>query len=389
MGLTETGFVRPIQTELADAMASDERGTISAQLDTQDAESVIGNLNNIVADRLALAYEVLEEAYNGMDPENATDDRLVALALLTGTTRRGPQQGSVTIMCNLEASTTFDAGDLVVHAADDPENRWSNRDAVTTTTAGNYSVVFLSEVSGSEAVAPAATLTVIAEPIAGFNSATNAAAATSGTDTEAIEELRFRRESELSRGGAGTVDAIRADVLQVDGVIEVLVEENTTDSTVGALPPHSIRVVVWDGDPGAAVDDDIAQAIYATAPAGIARAGAESGIATRDSDGTAVSVAFARAEVLDLYLEVNIVSATGVSADDVKAALVAAVANRVGADVVYHKLTAAVFIDGVDDFTALALGTAPSPVGTSNIVVGTTQIAQLSEDNILVTGDAT
>jgi hypothetical protein len=46
-----------------------------------------------------------------------------------------------------------------------------------------------------------------------------------------------------------------------------------------------------------------------------------------------------------------------------------------------------VFIDGVDDFASLTIGTAPSPVGTSNISVSNTQIAQIDRSNIELTGD--
>jgi uncharacterized phage protein gp47/JayE len=383
--LTETGFERPVQDDIAADIAADQRGTISAQLDVSES-TVIGNLNNVFADHLAQAYEALEEAYNGHDPDNATGDRLVALALLTGTERRGEQQGTVTETCTLAASKTFDVGDLAVHAVDDPTNRWTNRDVVTTTTSGAYSVTFLSDAFGSDTTAAAGTLTVIASPIDGFTAATNAEDATPGRDVEDIETLRSRREDELALGGSGTVEAIRADVLQLDGVIECLVEENTTDATVGALPPHSYRVVVWDGDPGLVPDDDIAQVILATGPAGIPAIGDIDGNAVR-ADGTVVTRSFARAEVVDVYISANITSAVGVSADDVKASLAAAMPSAVGGDVVYNRMSAAVFIEGVDDFASFTIGTAPSPVGVVSISISNTQIAQLDLSHIVLTGD--
>lgn len=386
MGLTETGFERPIQDEIAADIAADQRGTISAQLDVSES-TVIGNLNNVFADQLAQAYEALEEAYNGHDPDNATDDRLVALALLTGTERRGAQQGSVTVTCTLAASKSYDVGELVVHAVDDPTNRWSNRDIVETTTADDYEVVFLSENTGADVTAAAGTLTVIASPIDGFSAATNAEDATPGRDIEDIETLRARRENELALGGSGTVDALRAEVLQLEDVIECLVEENTTDSTVGDLPPHSFRVVVWDGDPGQVPDDDIAQTILDCGPAGIPAVGDESGNAVR-SDGTVVTRAFQRAAVVDIYVSADIVASAGnVSAADVKAAIRAAMPTVVGGDVIYNRLSASVFIDGVDDFTSFTIGTAPSPVGTSNISITNKQIAQLDDSDIVLTGD--
>ncbi len=384
MPLTETGYERPIQTEIAADIAADQRGTISAQLDVSES-TAIGNLNAIFADQAAQAFEAIEEAYNGHDPDNATDDRMVAIALLTGTVRRAAQPGTVTITCTFTDTLVYDAGDLAVHAQDDPTNRWVNRDEIETTP-GSQDVVFVSDGTGSDFVAAAGTLTVIASPINGFSAATNAEDATPGRDLEEIEDLRQRRELELALGGSGTVDAIRADVLELDGVIECLVEENTTDATVGVLTPHSLRVVVWDGDPGAVPDDDIAQVIFESGPAGIVTIGTEVGTAVR-SDGSTATRNFERATVLDIYVSADISSTVGVAADDVKAAIQAAMPSLIGGDVIFNKVLAATFIDGVDDVPTLTIGTAPSPVGTSNVAVANTEIAQIDLANIILTGD--
>jgi uncharacterized phage protein gp47/JayE len=387
-GLTADGFVRPLQAELAEEILEDERGTISAQLDGS-ASTFIGNLNNIFADQLGQAWEVLEAAIAGYDPNSATGAALVALCLLTGVIRRGSTKGLVTATVNLDASKSFAAGDLVAHVANEPTNRWLNRDAVVSTTSGNYSAVFESEFAGSGTTAAAGSLTVIAGPVSGWNSITNAADATEGTDIEPEEDLRARRDQSVAQPGSGTVDAIRADVLAVDGVEQCTVEENATDSTVGSLTPHSFRAVIWDGSPAAADDDAIAQAIYDTKPAGIASIGTASGTAVK-ADSTTTTVSFERATAVPIYVDVDVVSSVGVSAADVKAAVVAAMSDRlVGADVVIKKIEAAVLaLDGVDDLDFVQIGTAPSPSGTANISISSTQIATVSTSNIVVTGDA-
>jgi uncharacterized phage protein gp47/JayE len=387
-GLTAEGFERALQEEIAADIATDLRGTISAQLDVSES-TAIGNIVRIFADHLAQAWEVLEEAVNGFDPDNATDARLVALSLLTGVTRDGESKGLCTCTVNLDASETYAAGDLVAHVVDEPANRWVNRDAVVSTTAGNYSAVFEAESAGSEFSAAAGTLTIIAGSVAGWNSVTNAADATPGSDVQDIEDLRAEREASLARAGSGTLDAMRADVLQVDGVEQVLVEENTTDATVGALSPHSFRVVVWDGDPGAADDDEIAQAIHDTRPAGIPALGGESGTATK-ADGTTTNVAFERATAVPIFVDVEVVSAVGVAAEDVQNAILEAVATLgVGDDVIYYKILSAVFaVDGVDDVTFVQTGIAASPSGTANISIDSDEIATFDASDIVVTGDA-
>jgi uncharacterized phage protein gp47/JayE len=263
-----------------------------------------------------------------------------------------------------------------------------NRDVVTSTTAGTYTgIVFQSELTGTTATAAAGTLTVIATPTTGWISITNPTDATPGTGVESIEAVRARREASLALAGSGPVDAIRADVLAVDGVLQVLVEENTSDATVGTLTPHSFRAVVWDGSPAAALDNDIAQAIQGSRPAGIPSLGDESGSAVK-ADGTSVTVNFARATEVPIYVSATIVSAVGVAAADVKAAIQAAMPTLVGGDAVYKKLSGNVFdVDGVDDWTAFTIGTAPAPVGTSSITISSTQIATLDDSNIVLSGD--
>ncbi len=387
-GLTDTGFVRPLQAEIAAEILEDERGTISAQLDGSES-TAIGNLNNIFADQLAQAWEVLEAAVAGLDPNSATGAALVALCLLTGVIRRGATKGLVSATVNLDAGQTYAAGDLVAHVFNEPTNRWVNRDEVLSGVAGNYAAVFQSEFAGSGTTAAAGTLTVIAGPVSGWNSITNATDATEGTDIEPEEDLRARRDQSVAQPGSGTVDAIRADVLAVDGVEQCTVEENTSDVTVGSLTPHSFMVVVWDGSPTAADDDEIAQAIEDTRPAGIPSLGTASGTAVR-GDGSTVTVSFARATAVPIYVDVDGVSSTGASAADVKSAVVAAVTDRlVGADVIIEKIEAAVLaLDGVDDLDFVQIGTAPSPSGTANISISSTQIATFSASNIVVTGDA-
>lgn len=386
-GLTTTGFQRPLQAEIIADIVSAERGTISTSLDVSES-TVIGNLNALFGDQAAQYWEVLEEAVNGLDPENATDARLVALCLLTGIVRRGPQKGLCSCTVGLNAGVTFAPGALIAYTVNDPSNRWLNHATVTSTTAGNYSAVFESEFTGPQAVAAAGTLTVLASPVTGWNTITNATDATPGTDQEDIETLRARREQSLALAGSGTVDAIRADVLQVAGVLQCLVEENTTDATVGNLTPHSFRAVVWDGSPAAASNDAIAQAIHNTRPAGIPALGSLSGTAVK-SDGTTTMVAFARATEVPIYVSANITSAVGVASADVKAAIAAAMPTLVGGDVVYHKLAGSVFIAGVDDYASFTIGIAPASVGTISLVIISTQIATLDLTHIVLTGDVT
>lgn len=384
MPVVATGFETRSFGDILEEIQTAQRSTISAKLDLSE-RTVLGSLNAIFADHLAQVEELVAEAYAAFDPDNASDDRFVALCLLTGVPRRSATKGLADVTLNLQASKVYQPGDLTASVQDEPDNRWLNRDTVTSTTAGNYAAVFESEFASSAAVAPAGTLTVIASPVDGWNSITNATDATSGTDIEDIEALRLRREQAVSLGGSRTRNSIRAAIVSLDGVLSCEVFENVTNATDGdGIPAHAIRVVVWDGSPPQADDDEIAQAIYDRKAEGIVSDGGESGTAQDDVAGPQV-VSFERATEDTITVAVNIESASGVSIDDVKAAIIAVMPTRVGDPVIYNRLSGAVFrVAGVDDWATFTIngGTADLPGDVSTIYT-------LSESDITVTGDAT
>jgi uncharacterized phage protein gp47/JayE len=380
--ITATGFETRTLAEIVEAVQDELRARISDKLDLSE-RTVAGNLTQIFCEHLSQVEQVAAEAYASFDVDAASDDRLVALGLLIGVPRRGATKGLVTATVNLQASQTYAAGDLVAHVADEADNRWVNRDAVVSTTAGNYSAVFEAETAGSQGVAPAGTLTVLAEPVAGWNTVTNALDATEGTDIEAIEDLRLRMQLAVSSGGSRTRGAIRAKLVQLEGVIAAEVFENTTSTTDGdGIPPHAIRAVVWDGSPAQADDDAIAQIIFDHKAEGIVSDGGESGVAQDDVLGP-VTVAFERATNSVATIAVAIESAAGVAITDVEDAIIAAMPQLVGEALVYNKIAAAVFkVPGVDDWTTLTInaGTADLPATVGTIYTATAA-------SITVTGD--
>ena len=383
MPITATGFSPRTLAEIVELLEAELRDRISPKLDLSE-RTVLGNVVQILAAEFADLEQLAQESYNAFDPDSASDDRLRGLAILTGVPPRSATKGLVTATVNLDASLSFAAGDLVAHVVDEPENRWVNRDAVASTSAGNYSAIFESETAGAEGVAPAGTLTVIADGgQSGWNSITNAADATPGTDIESTEALRLRRELSVASGGSRTRNSIRAKLIALSGVLSAEVFENITSTTDGnGIPPHAFRAVVWDGSPAQADDDAIAQVIWDHKAEGILSDGGESGVAQDEVLGP-VTVNFERATADSPPIIVAIESATGVAIEDVEAAIIAAMPTKVGQELTYNKIAAAVFrVPGVDNWTSLTIdgGTVDLPA-----TVGTIYLADSS--SIVVTGD--
>lgn len=384
MPITATGYERRTLDELLTSIQGVLRGKIAAKLDLTE-RAVLGNTSNLDADHIDQLEQLIEEAYHAFDPDNASDDRFVALSLLSGVPRRGETTGLVTVTLDLDASQSYAPGDLAAHVIDEPTNRWLNRDLVESTTAGEYSAVFVSELPGAAAIAEAGTLTIIATPVTGWNTVTNPAAATPGQDIESIAALRIRREQALSIGGSRTRGSIRSKLVLLDGVISVEVFENTTSATdADGIGPHGIRVVVWDGSPAAADDDAIAQVIYDHKAEGILSQGSETGVA-QDTVVGPLPIAFDRATTSAVTVAVDIESETGVSIDDVVEAILAAMPTRVGQEVTFNRLASSVFkVPGVDDWVSFTVNG-----GTVDLTAVQSRIYLLDSSDVAVTGDVT
>jgi uncharacterized phage protein gp47/JayE len=387
VSITATGYTPRTQAEILQELIDELRSVISDKLDLSE-KSVLGNYINILAPKIAALEDLNAEAYDAFDVDNASDDRFVALCLLSGIERRGATTGLADVTLTLQASKSYAASDLVAHVQDEPGNRWENRDAVASTTAGSYAAVFISQTAAATARAPAGTLTVIADPVDGWDAITNAQDGTPGIDIEAIEALRVRREQGVAASASRTRGGIRAAIVDLDGVLSCEVFENTSLLTdADGIPGKSIRVVVWDGTPNAADDDEIADAIYARKAEGILAVGAETGIA-QDPELGPVGISFDRATESVTTVAVVIESTEGVAIADVKAAILAAFpgggVGLVGEGVVFNKLAGSVFaVKGVDDWTTFTING-----GTAYLAAVQSTIRTLAAGSITVTGDA-
>jgi uncharacterized phage protein gp47/JayE len=164
----------------------------------------------------------------------------------------------------------------------------------------NVDITVEAETAG-DITAYAGTLTVIETPVSGLDSVTNALDCTGGTDIETDAELRMRRLETLANPGAGTVDSIRANILEIDEVEACVVYTNREDVVDGdGRPPHSLEAVVLGGD-----DQDIWDTLWAYSPAGIEFVGTEIGTVV-DSQGFEQSVNFNRPSEVEIYMEIDL-----------------------------------------------------------------------------------
>ena len=174
---------------------------------------------------------------------------------------------------------------------------------VTETTEGIFpkvDVTVTAETAG-EVQAPAGTLTVIETPISGWDTVSNSLDIDVGSDVETDQSLKLRRLSEIAIAGKATLEAIRSSLLAITEVTAVVVfENNSTLTDINGRPPHSLDIVVENGD-----SSEIALTIFNTVAAGIQTIGLVTELVT-DSQGFSHTIKYSRPDDILIYLDIDL-----------------------------------------------------------------------------------
>ena len=207
----------------------------------------------IDAEIFAILDESAREAYNSKDPNKAAGIQLDMIAALTGTTRIAGTPSTVTLNLTGTNGTLIPTGSL---AEDINEVQWETTEDATI--ASGVAAVAAQAVEPGRTEAAAGSITRIISVTSGWQSVTNSAVATPGTDAETDSQLRLRRSATVAAAGNNQIDSMRGELLLTEGVRYAIVYENelaAPDSD--GLPGHSIAAVVDGG-----TDADVAMSIY-------------------------------------------------------------------------------------------------------------------------------
>ena len=304
-GVTETGFVKKttqtIISELVEAAKENfgddfdlRQGTVQYQILSDfanqfatlwdSAELLYNNRRISMAENVELDYAVRAIGIRRNQALNATGE-----ATFTGT-------NGVTIPLGFIIQTTagiqFQTTESGVIAS------------------GTVTLNIQSSTTGASNNVAANTITGILNPLSGLTSVTNAAETTGGRDQETDEALRSRYFSSLALGGGPTSNAIRANLLQVDGVTDVVIRVNSTLTTdADGIPGKAFGPVVLGG-----TDNDIATSIFNTKSVGIQSFGTVTQDFTDDS-GNTITIGFTRPTLQDVYIRATVTSSTDYPAD--------------------------------------------------------------------------
>jgi len=233
------------------------------------------------------------------------------------------------------------------------------------------------EVTGGAANA---VLGFVTDVIQGFNSED----AELGREIETDPDFRVRRTQTVRLEGSGSIEAIRADLLNVTDVIQAIVFENVEDGPDSeGLPAKSIEAVVLDGD-----DADIADALWSHR-AGIKMYGTTI-VAKIDSMGFSHDIGFSRPTPVRIYQEMTVLTDPNTfpvdGSDQIKTACVLEGETlAIGEDVIALKHKAVpLTIAGVIDVTIFTIDTVAPAVASVNIDIGSRSLSTWDTGDIVV-----
>lgn len=301
-----SGFTITEIADLRDEVAQQWKNAFKAdntpELNTEP-ETPAGQLIDSQTD--AIAQKDAEVAYlaNMFNPSTSQGKWQEALGALYFIQRHPAIPSSVTVTCTGLAGTMIPAGAQIRSIID--ATVWQCAESGTLPDSGSIDLTFECTREGSVAAA-AHTLTRIVTAVAGWDTADNAQAATTGQTAETQGAFEQRRYNSVALNSRSSAASVYGRVANLDGVITACVRQNRTGEEIEidgvTLSPHSLYLSVIGGD-----DHEIGLALYNAVSAGCDTNGNTSVEITDEYTGAVETVHFDRPADENIGVKVQIV----------------------------------------------------------------------------------
>jgi len=391
---TAAGLIIPAETDILAGVQADMNaafgGGLNPGLETPQGQlassqaAVIGDKNNEVA-----------LIVNQVDPQYSADRFQDAIGRIYFLTRKPATPTAVTATLGGIAGTVIPAGTF---AQDTNGNTYALSGDATIGIAGTVDADFQNIQTGPIPCA-AGTLTSVYQAIPGWDTITNAADGTMGSNVESRADFEYRRRNSVALNGKGTPQAIYAEVFALADVLDVYAKDNPAGTTVNTgstnypILAHSVYVAVVGG-----TDADIAAAIWRKKDVGCDYNGNTSVTVTDDAGYSypqpTYTVKFERPAALPVLFAVSLVNDPSLPSDivqRVKAAIIArfngadgTTRERIGSLILASRYYGAVVAVASNvSLISILIGTATATL--SQVAIGIDQKPTLSESDIAVT----
>lgn len=227
MGLHDGGLELPNGPQILEGMVTEYADLTGVTLDlsyTHDNLPVA--LMTILTRRLMGALDLLQAVYDGTSPDAATGLQAEDAAWMVGVEPDAATYSAATVTLSGDAGTAVPSGSVIEGGGPNDDVRWTTTEDVTIGVGGTVDVVVACSEAGP-VMADVGDLDKIVTAVPGWDSVTNAAAASPGQYREAGQALRQHVRAALAFTGAASSASIRAALLNLDWVQECVVIQNT------------------------------------------------------------------------------------------------------------------------------------------------------------------
>lgn len=314
-------------TEIRDELVASLEAIYGTDINTNQ-NSPDGQQINIYAQGGVDLREVLTKINASFDPDQAVGIILDQRVALNGLTRNAGTYTFQNIEVIIDRAISLigldgEAAELnpdvpgLFTIKDDEGNEFYLLASQTEAGAGTYTYNFRAAAIGLVEVIPN-TITTVVTITLGVTGVNNPSAANSiGVDEESDFDLKIRRQQGTALPALGYLDAIEAQLSNLDNVTIAIVYENVTSVTdSNGIPPHSIWAIVEGGDP-----DEIADIIYKKKSFGSGMKGIQI-VTINRPNGTTIDINYDIPTAQNLYIQFNLSGAT-YDPDDIKSQIVA------------------------------------------------------------------
>lgn len=365
---TDAGVILPSESAILTGVLSDIDaafgGGLNPALETPQGQLATSQAAVIADKNAEIAY-----ISNQVDPRYSSGRWQDAIGRIYFLTRKPATATAVSCTLGGLSGTVVPAGTL---AQDTNGETYALSATVTVGALGTVAGEF-QNVSTGPIPCAAGALVKVYQAVPGWDTVTNAAAGTLGSEVESRSAFEYRRKNSVALNAGGTVGAIYANVFALADVLDVYVKDNPTSSTVltGAtnypLLPHSVYVAVVGG-----ADADVAAAIWKKKDVGCDYNGNTSATVT-DPSGygypqPTYSVSFERPAALPVKFAIRIVNDATLPSTVVELIRAAVLARFNGEDGTARERIGATIL--ASRYYGAVVGAAPN-ISLLDILIGT------------------
>lgn len=381
--IDSTGISAPQYSDIYQSLIATFQNIFGSDIvvtpDSQDGQFIAA-----IAQAISDSNQATVAIFTAFSPTYAQGAALSAQVKINGIARKVATNSTVNVTIGGQVGTVIANGIV----QDINQNLWNLPATVTIPAGGSITVTATAQQVGAISAA-IGTVTTIYNPQLGWQSVTNATAATAGAPVETDAALRIRQTQSVALPALTVMEAIYAAIGAVAGVTRFALYENATGTTdSNGIPAHSISAVVQGG-----AIADIGTAIYSRKPPGIQTYGTTTSTQT-DAYGLTVPINFYVLQTVSIYYSITIKALPGYVSTTGNALIAALVAFTnalaIGEDVYTTQAQAVASLINSPlgqtfYITAFTLGTAPAPGGTSNIAIAFNQAAICATGNVVLT----